>query len=77
MTESGIESKEFIEEKDIVDKDNNFTGFHKEVSIKDYVFVIGDNTKQSNLLKEITVKISYKLNGEDKSIEISTYIKKE
>ena len=76
MTESGIE-EEFIEEKDIVDKDNNFTGFHKKVSIKDYVLVTGDNTKQSNLLKEITVKISYKLNGEDKSIEISTYIKKE
>lgn len=77
IKESGIDSEELIEEKDIVDKNNNFTGYHKKVSIKDYVLVTGDNTKQSNLLKEITVEISYKLRKTDKNVKISIYIKKE
>ena len=47
------------------------------VSIKDYVFITGDTTKQSNLVKEITVEISYKLASEDKNIKISTYITSE
>ena len=77
IKECGIELEELIEEKDIVDKNNNFTGYHKKVSIKDYGLVTGDNTKQPNLLKQITVEISYKLGKEDKNVKISIYIKKE
>lgn len=77
MKKSGIEAEEVIEESDIVDKNKNFTGYHKKVSIKDYVLISGDNTKQINLLKEITVEISYKSGKEDKNVKISTYIKKE
>ncbi len=77
MKISGINSEEVIEEKDIIDNDENFTGYHKRILIKDYVLIVGDNTKQSNLVKQISVEISYKLAGKDKNVKISTYIKKE
>ena len=74
IKENGIEEEEVVEESDIVDKDSNFTGYHKKISIKDYVLVTGDNTKQPNIIKELTVEISYKLIGEYKNITLSTYI---
>ena len=76
MKKNGINAEEIIKEEDIV-KNENLTGYHKKVSIKDYVLITGDTTKKSNLLKEITVEISYKLASKDKNIKISTYIIKE
>jgi len=73
MRENGITEEEIIKEQDIL-KDNEFTGYHKKVSIKDYVLVTNDNTKQANLVKELIVEISYKLANEDKNVKISTYI---
>ena len=73
MKESGIDTKELIREEDIIES-GNFTGYHKNIWIKDYVLITGDTTKQSNLVKEITVEISYKLAGENKIVKISTYI---
>lgn len=73
MKENGISEEDIIEEEDI-NENGNFTGYHKKVLIKDYVLVTNDNTKKTNLVKEITVEISYKLNGEDKNVKISTYI---
>lgn len=72
----GITSKEILKEEDIYNN-SEFTGYHKETSIKDYVYIINDNTKQKDIVKEITVEISYKLGKEEKSIKISTYIAKE
>ena len=77
MKISGINSEEVMEEMDITDNDGNFTGYHKRILIKDYVLIVGDNTKQPNLVKQISVEISYKLAGKDKNVKISTYIKKE
>lgn len=76
MKENGINTEEILKEEDIVEN-GNFTGYHKKILIKDYVLITGDTTKQSNLVKEITVEISYKLAGKDKNIKISTYITKE
>lgn len=59
---------------DIFDDTNNFTGFHKTVLIKDYIFIKNDNTKQKNLVKELTVEISYKLANKEQKVSISTYI---
>lgn len=72
----GITSEETLKEEDIYNN-SEFTGYHKETSIKDYVYIINDNTKQKDIVKEITVEISYKLGKEEKSIKISTYIAKE
>lgn len=73
----GIEKEDIIEEKDIIDSTGNFSGYYKKISIKDYVLIQGDDTKQVNLVKEIIVEVSYKIGNEDKSVKISTYITKE
>lgn len=78
MMESGINAEEeVIYEGDIVDSSKSFTGYHKKIIIKDYKLIKNDSNIQANLLKEITVEISYKLGKEEKNINISTYIKKE
>lgn len=69
----GINEKEILKKEDILEN-QRFTGYHKEILIKDYVLISNDNTKEANLVKEITVEISYKLAGEEKNIKISTYI---
>lgn len=73
----GINKKDTIIDEDIINKDGNSTGYHKIVTIKDYTLIKNDSKAQTNLVKEITVQISYKLAGKDENIEISTYIKKE
>lgn len=75
--DKGIEKEDIIEEKDIVNSTGDFSGYHKKISIKDFVLIQGDNTKQVNLVKEITVEISYKIGNQDRNVKISTYIAKE
>lgn len=75
--DKGIEKEDIIEEEDIVDSTGNFSGYHKKIFIKDYVLLQGDNTKQANLVKEVTVEVLYKIGNEDKNVKISTYIAKE
>lgn len=75
--DKGINKKDTIINEDIINKDGNSTGYHKKVTIKDYTLIKNDSKAQTNLVKEITVQISYKLAGKDENIEISTYIKKE
>ena len=72
--DKGIEKEYIIEEKDIVDSSENFTGYHKKIIIKDYVLIQNDNTKKENLVKEITVEISYKLGNKDKSVSLTTQV---
>ena len=73
MMENGIDAEEILKEEDIAEN-QSFTGYHKKILIKDYVLITGDTTKTANLVKEITVEISYKLANKEKNIKISTYI---
>lgn len=73
MKENGINEEEILKDEDIVENQKNM-GYHKKVLIKDYVLITGDTTKKTNLVKEITVEISYKLANKTKNIKISTYI---
>ena len=70
----GIDDKETISEKDIMDDENNFTGYSKKTTIKDYVLIKNDKSKQKNLLKELTVTVSFKIGDSTENIDISTYI---
>ncbi len=72
----GISQEDIIEEKDIMDNTGTFSGYHKKILIKDYVLIKNDNTKTSNLVKQITVEISYKIGNKEKNINLSTYIEK-
>ena len=73
----GITQEEILEESDIYDNDKKFTGYHKKITIKDYQFIKKDETKKIDILKEITVYISYRNANKDENISISTYITKE
>ena len=64
-----------INQKDIIS--GQFTGYHKEISIKDYVLIKNDQTKQANIVKEITVEISYMNRKGTQNVQISTYVTKE
>lgn len=70
----GVDKEDIISEKDIMDKDNNFTGYSKTTTIRDYVLIKNDKSKQKNLLKELTVTVSFKLGNSTENIDISTYI---
>ena len=60
-----------------ITSEEKFTGYHKKISIKDYVLIVNDTTKQKDVVKEITVEIWYKLGNKEKNVKISTYIAKE
>ena len=63
-------TESYIVEEDI-QKDGDFSGYHKKIIIEDYVLIKQNNTKEPNIVKEATVEISYKV------ISLSTYIPKE
>lgn len=54
-----------------------FTGYHKKILIKDYALLNKEDTYQPNLVKKITVEISYKSGAKEKNVRISTHIVKE
>lgn len=74
MKANGVNSEELVKEEDITEN-GNFTGYHKRILIQDYVSITQNANKQSNLVKKVTVEISYKLaNKKDEIIQLSTYI---
>ena len=73
-TDKGIQEPYVIEE-DIM-KDNNFTGYHKKITIKDYVLIKQEPRPPPNIVKDATVEISYKLGTEDTIRRLATYISK-
>lgn len=74
--DKGIEKEDILKEEEILNN-GKITGYYKKVLIKDYVLIQNDNTKQSNLVKEIIVQISYKVANKEQKVEISTYIVRE
>lgn len=72
----GITKEDILKEEDIYNG-SEFTGYNKKVVIRDYVLVVNDTTKKSNIVKEITVNISYKVGNKEKNVKISTYVAKE
>lgn len=69
----GIDSEDVLKDEDIY-SNSEFSGYHKKVTIKDYVLVTNNKNKKQDIVKEITVEISYKLGGKDKKVTITTYV---
>ena len=72
----GIDSPD-IKENDIYVTENEeerFSGYHKKITIEDYVYLKNDETKTEDLVKKATVEVSYKVKNKDKNVTISTYI---
>ena len=72
----GITKEDTLKEEDIY-SGSEFTGYNKKIVIRDYVLVVNDTTKKSDIVKEITVNISYKVGNKEKNVKISTYVAKE
>ena len=72
----GTSKEENLKEEDIYNN-SEFTGYHKVVSIKDDILVENSGTKTADTTKQITVEVFYKLENNEESIKISTYISKE
>lgn len=73
----GITNEEVLKEEDINDSTGNFTGYHEKVKIKDYVLLKNDNSKKSDVVKKITVEITYKFLNNEEKVELSTFVAKE
>lgn len=71
----GIEETSILEDKDIFDKQNKFSGYHKKISIEDYIYLIKDTNKKSDIVKKVTVEISYKFNTKTEKVSLYAYIK--
>jgi len=77
----GIKQEDVLEDEDIYNN-NEFTGYHKKVTIKDYSLIQKENNPNvennitSDIVKKITVEISYKLSGKDENITLVTYVAK-
>ena len=75
--DKGIANEEILRESEIPQDNTNKGGYYKTVLIKDYTAIPGNEGKKENLVKEITVKVSYKVAGKDREVAISTYVTKE
>ncbi|MCI8444766.1 MAG: hypothetical protein HFJ37_06465 [Clostridia bacterium] len=52
-------------------------GFYKTIIVEDYTDIQGNENKIPNLVKKITVRISYMFQAKEQNIEISTILSKE
>lgn len=52
-------------------------GFYKTTTILDYKDVNGDASIEKDIVKKVTVKISYMYKGKERNVELSTVLTKE
>ena len=58
-------------------KVENKEGFFKTIIVQDYADLDNNSEKISNLVKKVTVKISYMFQAKEQSVELSTILSKE
>ena len=52
-------------------------GFYKTITVKDYTEMDGNSDKIFDVVKKVTVSITYKSQGKDQKVELSTILSKE
>lgn len=72
----GIDVKEELFDYDSENILNDYSDFTKKVFVEDYVLIKNDATKKVDLVKELTVEISYSVSNREHSVSISTYVVK-
>ena len=58
-------------------KVENKEGFFKTIIVEDYADLDNNSEKIPNLVKKVTVKISYMFQAKEQSVELSTILSKE
>lgn len=66
-----------LEDGYILSNDGNSTPYYRSVKIQDFAELDGNIDKRAEVLKKITVSISYKQENEDKTVELSTVVSRE
>lgn len=66
-----------IEEEYVKDENGKETSYYKTVLVEDYTDLEGNESKLPNLLKKVTVTITYKFKAENKEVSLSTILSKE
>ena len=61
----------------LVNQPTSKEGFYKTIIVKDYTDIEGNEDKISDLVKKVTVKISYMFKSKEQSVELSTLLLKE
>ncbi len=72
-----FEGIEGLEDGNVVDGKGNATPFYRTVTVKDYAEMDGNIDKKAEVLKRVTVIISYKYKDENKTVELSTVVSRE
>ena len=57
--------------------DTGKEGYYKTIIVKDYVDLDGNANKIPNLVKQITVKITYMFKAKEQSVELTTILSKD
>ncbi len=52
-------------------------GFYKTITVNDYTEIEGNSDKIFNVVKKVTVSITYKSQGKEQKVELSTILSKE
>ena len=52
-------------------------GFYKTITVQDYTDIAGNEEKIPDLVKKVTVKITYMFKAEEQIVELSTVLSKE
>lgn len=60
-----------------MDEEGKATPFYRTVTIQDYAEFSGNIDKKAEVLKKVTVIISYKYKNENKTVELSTVVSRE
>lgn len=61
----------------IIGEDGKATSYYQEITVKDYSEITGNPETLPEIIKLVTVKVSYKSGNETQSVEITTDITKE
>lgn len=85
VEEQGFEEYETLNKSSTSDKHGNslvnqatgVQGYYKTISVLDYTDIEGNESEIPNLVKKVTVTISYQFKGKTQSIELSTILSKE
>ena len=77
LPEKGTNKIDGFEDGYIIDDKGKTTPYYQEITVKDYSELEGNEEKEPEIIKIITVKISYKSGNKTENVEITTDITKE
>lgn len=73
----GLAQEEILQEKEIYDSNGQITGYQETILIQDYTSLAGNESKQADCIKKITIEISFKIGKQQEKVKLETLIAKE